>query len=1231
MSSSFLRLRLARAVVGACTIVVVLGTHSPVTRAQQTVPPLPKAVTYILPLHGGLIAMTDLQYAAAVADLRARLAPTGEGALVRLGFSAYIFVSMDDWNVDVNDPAAIRARLSQPTTTFPGAGLSTIDQIDIAVGRAVRANVPICLSFLTALRAYTDPAQTASQAEDRRNMQWYKDNALATGWWTHSQYARKQRKLQEAYIRELGKIVAGYMARYPEIVVAATGDGEVELTSLRWWDISQTDPPSWADYSPFAIAEFRDWLRGVGLYADGQPLAGQGYSQRARYATDTTPADAGADGHSLNGDFGTAFSSWELRYFDWSLSDDTVNDPHAIPQSQYGQQTWNAMPDRGAGYFDAPRPSLPQPGSAWWNAWNEFRQRMIQHHNRDFAKWMTTSPDPVTGATIPVERWYSDQIPADTLFGSPPPDQGVRLVTSASPWWTADVSPYGCPGISAYNVNLQDGTYARTLVNVAPLLAERSPSCWALTEWNPSDPWTADPTVYRQEMEVVERYRPRLMIPYIWDNTGQWRVPDTGFEVALREMVARIKNPQLSVDHPSLRVGVVRNSSGGGAQQVMLSQIGSGQVTWTASSDRTWLQVTPSTGTGAGLLSVSVNPMDAGLQSVGTATGRITISSPNASNTATIDVNVTVTGGPTAAPFGQVDTPLQNASGLVGAIGVTGWALDDIGVSSVRIFRNCLPFDNQAGCQAIAGQNVVYIGDAAFLAGARPDVESAFSPYPNAYRAGWGYLMLTNMLPHVPRGEGFGGQGPLTLYAFATDFEGNVTLLGRSSLDHVPTAVNLANDTIAKPFGAIDTPGQGQVVGISSGGGGRMLANFGWALTPDSDTAADPSDILIPTDGSTMNVFIDGVAVSPVHYNQCRGSVGNPVPSTAYCDDDVANIFGNPAPRPVFTRRESNPTRYRNLDQGRSVIGSYDIDLATLANGMHTIAWGVTDSAGRPEGIGSRFFIVLNAAAGDAGTAASGRRAADAVASYLDAPAVSRGNAAPVEALSPAASPVPARMGYDTDAAQTVLAAGDDGVFRVQLDELGRLELRLGSVESGFLVANGTLRDLPLGSHLDAARGVFTWTPPAGYIGTYRLAFVRDSERYLVDVRIRPAERAATGESEVRMFVDSPRAGDSVANGPTVEGWALDPAAALGSGIDAVHVWARRADVAGSAPVFLGAATLGVSRPDVAAAFGPQFNRAGYRLTAASLGTGRYEITVYVRNRRTDRWEDARSVLVTAR
>jgi len=262
----------------------------------------------------------------------------------------------------------------------------------------------------------------------------------------------------------------------------------------------------------------------------------------------------------------------------------------------------------------------------------------------------------------------------------------------------------------------------------------------------------------------------------------------------------------------------------------------------------------------------------------------------------------------------------------------------------------------------VLGYNVVEVGDAAFLSGARPDVETAFQTSPANHRAGWGYLMLTSMLPHVGTQQAYGGEGPLTLYAVARDIEGNDTLLGRSSdpaspTFATPTSIAMANDSIAKPFGAIDTPSQGQVV---SG----LLNNFGWALTPDSNTTGgEGADILIPTNGSTMTVFIDGLPVAQVAGNQCRGNVGNPVPAGVFCDDDVANIFGNPTPQATFTTRTANATRFRNLDAARGAIGSFTIDTTTLSNGLHTIAWSVTDSAGRTEGIGSRFFMVFNSGA----------------------------------------------------------------------------------------------------------------------------------------------------------------------------------------------------------------------------------------------------------------------------
>src|SRR4029077_17441006 len=90
-----------------------------------------------------------------------------------------------------------------------------------------------------------------------------------------------------------------------------------------------------------------------------------------------------------------------------------------------------------------------------------------------------------------------------------------------------------------------------------------------------------------------------------------------------------------------------------------------------------------------------------------------------------------------APAFGQLDSPLQNATRVTGVIAGSGWALDDRGVTSVMVYRNCVPFEDQANCQLLGGSSVVYLGDATLAVGARPDIERAFPAYPGAARAGW--------------------------------------------------------------------------------------------------------------------------------------------------------------------------------------------------------------------------------------------------------------------------------------------------------------------------------------------------------------------------------------------------------------------------------------------------------------------------------------------------------------
>jgi hypothetical protein len=111
------------------------------------------------------------------------------------------------------------------------------------------------------------------------------------------------------------------------------------------------------------------------------------------------------------------------------------------------------------------------------------------------------------------------------------------------------------------------------------------------------------------------------------------------------------------------------------------------------------------------------------------------------------------------------------------------------------------------------------------------------------------------------------------------------------------------------------------------------------------------------------------------------------------------------------------------------------------------------------------------------------------------------------------------------------------------------------------------------------------------------------------------------------MSLDTPQNNAAIASNTfNVTGWAINKFAASGSGIDGVQVWAFPAG--GGSPIFAGAATLGIPRPDIGAIFGAQFGGAGFTLTT-TLPSGTYTVRAFVHVAATNNYDLSQAAVVT--
>jgi len=559
---------------------------------------------------------------------------------------------------------------------------------------------------------------------------------------------------------------------------------------------------------------------------------------------------------------------------------------------------------------------------------------------------------------------------------------------------------------------------------------------------------TAEVSVSSQLAEKVEFYIDGVLVKqdkrapykYLWNTS---RVPDGSHTIKAKayhpsglthqhQITVNVYNStgpsHIELNRKWLNFGAVIGDSRTGSQRFLISNSGGGTLDWTASVSAAWIQVSPLNGTADMMVMVSI---DAAGLTPGSYNGTVTILDPNADNSpAVLYIYLEVKEKPQeTAPFGSFDSPVDGAV-VSGSIPITGWALDDVEVSNVKVFRS--PLEGHE-----TGQ--IYIGDAVFVDDARPDVEGKYPTYPHHYRAGWGYMMLSNVLPNE-------GNGTFVITVVAKDSSGNEVTLGEKT-------IICDNAHAVKPFGALDTPAQG------GDAAGSEFINFGWALTPRPNT--------IKKNGSAIKVWVDGVPLEGnPEYNQYR--------------KDVADLF---------------PT-YSNSD---GAGGFYYLDTTLYTNGVHTIAWSVTDDAGNTDGVGSRYFNVMNVN----NLAAASASDFNYVYTHQDRFSI--------EHLPAAASPIYLKKGYKASSPLNPCYPGSDGIITINIKEGERIEIESTSCRyyGGYMIVGDQLKPLPIGSFLDTRRGVLYWQVGVGFIGEYRLVLIEKSEngkfkRKYLDVMIHP-------------------------------------------------------------------------------------------------------------------------------
>ena len=157
-------------------------------------------------------------------------------------------------------------------------------------------------------------------------------------------------------------------------------------------------------------------------------------------------------------------------------------------------------------------------------------------------------------AGIPRDQWYSHGIPGDYMFGTTPDAENMnaRYFSSASPLWASDVSPYGSPGLTIYDVKfppglLPDEFYRTTEYGLEALAklsnnfavleydAETYPPGLGVTQSSWQDIYAQFMRLYNSSAHLINFFR-------WWDESSEHRIKGLNKETALKEFINQIRD-----------------------------------------------------------------------------------------------------------------------------------------------------------------------------------------------------------------------------------------------------------------------------------------------------------------------------------------------------------------------------------------------------------------------------------------------------------------------------------------------------------------------------------------------------------------------------------------------------------------------------------------------------------------------------------------------------------------